>query len=79
MAGEFSKSLEVDGRAAADDAGEAVTVSDTTGDAWVFHVVGGLPGITKSGWAAHRSGGEKKAEYTFRGGISWGNFIGCLK
>eukprot|EP00928_Gymnodinium_smaydae_P004972 TRINITY_DN11708_c0_g1_i1.p1 TRINITY_DN11708_c0_g1~~TRINITY_DN11708_c0_g1_i1.p1 ORF type:complete len:671 (+),score=97.16 TRINITY_DN11708_c0_g1_i1:53-2065(+) len=44
----------VRGRTAWDDAGEAYTVADAKGEAWVFHVVGGVNGITKSVWAAQR-------------------------
>eukprot|EP00929_Paragymnodinium_shiwhaense_P032656 TRINITY_DN18073_c0_g1_i1.p1 TRINITY_DN18073_c0_g1~~TRINITY_DN18073_c0_g1_i1.p1 ORF type:complete len:681 (+),score=157.65 TRINITY_DN18073_c0_g1_i1:189-2045(+) len=44
----------VAGRQAWDDAGEAYTLADRNGDAWVFHVVGGWSGITKSVWAAQK-------------------------
>ena len=55
MGGEFSPGVEGDGSTTAiDDAGEAVTLADATGDAWVFHVVGGLKGVTNSVWAAQR-------------------------
>jgi dipeptidase len=36
------------------DGGEAVTLADRTGEAWIFHVVGGVPGVVKSVWAAMR-------------------------
>jgi dipeptidase len=55
MIGEWSVGKNADGTDAYDDAGEALTVSDTTGDAWVFHVVGGAYGReAKSVWAAQR-------------------------
>ena len=55
MAGEWTVGVEVDGKLAVDDAGEAVTLADTTGDAWVFHIVGSLPGFAqKAVWAAQR-------------------------
>merc|ERR1719377_447907 len=44
----------VRGRTAWDDAGEAYTIADASGEAWVFHVLGGVQGITKSIWAAQR-------------------------
>lgn len=45
---------EVRGREARDDAGEAYTLADRTGEAWVFHVLGGVTGVTKSVWAARK-------------------------
>uniref|UniRef100_A0A7S2HNW7 Dipeptidase n=1 Tax=Zooxanthella nutricula TaxID=1333877 RepID=A0A7S2HNW7_9DINO len=42
------------GRTAWDDAGEAYTMADPSGEAWVFHVVGGVNGVTKSVWAAQK-------------------------
>lgn len=42
------------GRIAWDDGGEAYTIADKLGEAWVFHVVGGVSGVTKSVWAAQR-------------------------
>ena len=42
MNGEWVVGKEVDGKTAVDDAGEAVTLADATGDAWIFHVVGGI-------------------------------------
>ena len=56
MAGEWTVGREIDGRITVDDAGEAVTLADATGDAWVFHVVGSLPEFPrqKSVWAAQR-------------------------
>lgn len=55
MVGEWSLSMETgSGQTAFDDGGEALTLSDRTGEAWVFHVVGGVPGVTKSVWAAMR-------------------------
>jgi len=44
----------VSGRTAWDDAGEAYTVADKSGETWVFHVLGGVQGITKSVWAAQK-------------------------
>jgi dipeptidase len=45
----------VGGRAAWDDAGEAYTAADSSGEAWVFHVVGGVSGnFSKSAWVAQR-------------------------
>jgi len=44
----------VRGRTAWDDAGEAYTLADAKGEAWVFHVLGGVSGITKSVWAAQK-------------------------
>jgi len=54
MVGEWNSGLEPGNKTAYDDGGEAITVSDTTGEAWVFHVCGGVDGITKSVWAAWR-------------------------
>mmetsp|Transcript_105164 Transcript_105164/g.255309 ORF Transcript_105164/g.255309 Transcript_105164/m.255309 type:complete len:506 (-) Transcript_105164:72-1589(-) len=55
MVGEWSLSVESDsGKIAFDDGGETVTLSDRSGEAWIFHVVGGVPGVTKSVWAAKR-------------------------
>jgi len=44
----------VKGSIAYDDAGEAYTLADATGEAWVFHVLGGVKGIMKSVWVAQR-------------------------
>jgi dipeptidase len=44
----------VKGKTAYDDAGEAYTIADASGEAWVFHVLGGVSGVTKSVWAAQR-------------------------
>jgi len=41
-------------RPAYDDAGEAFTAADPSGEAWVFHVVGGVSGFSKSAWVAQR-------------------------
>jgi len=55
MIGEWSVGQTADGIAAYADAGEALTVSDVHGDAWVFHVVGGAYGRqAKSVWAAQK-------------------------
>uniref|UniRef100_A0A7S4SSK6 Phospholipase B-like n=1 Tax=Alexandrium monilatum TaxID=311494 RepID=A0A7S4SSK6_9DINO len=55
MVGEWSLSLESDSKKIAfDDGGESITLSDRSGEAWVFHVVGGVPGVVKSVWAAMR-------------------------
>lgn len=51
--GEVTKG-QVRGQMAWDDAGEAYTVADSTGEAWVFHVVGGVTNVTKSVWAARK-------------------------
>lgn len=37
-----------------DDAGEAYTLADKSGEAWVVHVLGGVEGHIKSIWAAQR-------------------------
>eukprot|EP00928_Gymnodinium_smaydae_P085623 TRINITY_DN6915_c0_g1_i1.p1 TRINITY_DN6915_c0_g1~~TRINITY_DN6915_c0_g1_i1.p1 ORF type:complete len:687 (+),score=139.80 TRINITY_DN6915_c0_g1_i1:34-2061(+) len=37
-----------------DDAGEAYTLADASGEAWVVHVLGGVEGIIQSVWAAQR-------------------------
>jgi len=37
-----------------DDSGETYTVADSLGEAWVFHVLGGVKDITRSVWAARR-------------------------
>jgi len=37
-----------------DDAGETYTFADSLGEAWIFHVLGGVTDITKSVWAARR-------------------------
>eukprot|EP00929_Paragymnodinium_shiwhaense_P074970 TRINITY_DN3833_c0_g1_i1.p1 TRINITY_DN3833_c0_g1~~TRINITY_DN3833_c0_g1_i1.p1 ORF type:complete len:696 (+),score=161.97 TRINITY_DN3833_c0_g1_i1:65-2152(+) len=42
------------GRSAFDDAGEAYTLVDKTGESWVVHVLGGVEGVIKSVWAAQR-------------------------
>eukprot|EP00927_Polykrikos_kofoidii_P067628 TRINITY_DN63071_c0_g1_i1.p1 TRINITY_DN63071_c0_g1~~TRINITY_DN63071_c0_g1_i1.p1 ORF type:complete len:685 (+),score=64.53 TRINITY_DN63071_c0_g1_i1:65-2119(+) len=53
--GEWSLGREtITGKAAFDDGGEAVTLADRSGDAWVYHVVGGVTGVAKSVWAAMR-------------------------
>mmetsp|Transcript_99117 Transcript_99117/g.250275 ORF Transcript_99117/g.250275 Transcript_99117/m.250275 type:complete len:678 (-) Transcript_99117:190-2223(-) len=44
----------VRGQTAWDDAGEAYTLADSKGEAWVFHVLGGVSGITKSVWVAQK-------------------------
>jgi len=44
----------VRGRIAWDDAGEGYTLADKTGAAWVFHVLGGVSGVTRSVWAAQK-------------------------
>eukprot|EP00931_Biecheleriopsis_adriatica_P043771 TRINITY_DN25014_c0_g1_i1.p1 TRINITY_DN25014_c0_g1~~TRINITY_DN25014_c0_g1_i1.p1 ORF type:complete len:711 (-),score=124.90 TRINITY_DN25014_c0_g1_i1:7-1947(-) len=55
MVGEWSLGKEAaSGKVAFDDGGEAITLSDRSGEAWVFHVVGGVPGVAKSVWAAMR-------------------------
>lgn len=53
MGGEWSGGTS-DGKAAYDGGGEAVVVSDRNGEAWVFHVVGGILPVSKSAWAAQR-------------------------
>jgi len=52
--GEPSLGLQTDGTMAFEDGGEALTLTDRSGEAWIFHVVGGVPGVTKSVWAAMR-------------------------
>jgi dipeptidase len=42
------------GRPMWSDSGEAYTLADASGEAWVFNVLGGVEGITKSVWAARR-------------------------
>eukprot|EP00930_Biecheleria_cincta_P004181 TRINITY_DN105075_c0_g1_i1.p1 TRINITY_DN105075_c0_g1~~TRINITY_DN105075_c0_g1_i1.p1 ORF type:complete len:695 (-),score=114.80 TRINITY_DN105075_c0_g1_i1:44-2128(-) len=55
MVGDWSLGREADtGKVAFDDGGEAITLSDRFGAAWVFHVVGGVTGVAKSVWAAMR-------------------------
>jgi len=54
MIGEWSLGVEADGKVAFDDGGEGLTVADRHGEAWIFHVVGGVPGVSKSVWAAMR-------------------------
>jgi len=44
----------VGNRTAWDDSGEAYTAADSSGEAWVFHVVGGVSGMSKSAWVAQR-------------------------
>eukprot|EP00928_Gymnodinium_smaydae_P061521 TRINITY_DN45575_c0_g1_i1.p1 TRINITY_DN45575_c0_g1~~TRINITY_DN45575_c0_g1_i1.p1 ORF type:complete len:679 (-),score=75.37 TRINITY_DN45575_c0_g1_i1:118-2154(-) len=44
----------VSGQTAWDDAGEAFTLADSRGEAWVFHVLGGVSGIVKSVWVAQK-------------------------
>merc|ERR1740121_2036865 len=51
--GEPSKG-NVHGRVAWDDGGEGYTIADKSGEAWVFHVAGGVNGVTKSVWAAQK-------------------------
>merc|ERR1719203_1033437 len=45
---------QVRGRTSWDDGAEAYTVADKKGEAWVFHVAGGVNGVTKSVWAAQK-------------------------
>mmetsp|Transcript_72946 Transcript_72946/g.152287 ORF Transcript_72946/g.152287 Transcript_72946/m.152287 type:complete len:698 (-) Transcript_72946:252-2345(-) len=54
MVGEWSLGVEASGIVAFDDGGESVTLADKKGEAWVFHVVGGVEGFSKSLWAAMR-------------------------
>jgi len=54
MKNEITPGTEADGKPGFDDAGEAAVFADSTGEAWVFHVTGGVPGITKSTWAAQK-------------------------
>eukprot|EP00392_Amoebophrya_sp_AT5.2_P003599 g3604.t1 len=56
MPNEWTPGKEADGRVTVDDGGEAITIADAKGEAWVFHVVGGVPSIpeAKSVWAAQR-------------------------
>jgi len=55
MIGEWSVGKTAENVDAYDDAGEALTISDVHGEAWVFHVVGGALGRqAKSVWAAQR-------------------------
>mmetsp|Transcript_4132 Transcript_4132/g.11758 ORF Transcript_4132/g.11758 Transcript_4132/m.11758 type:complete len:672 (-) Transcript_4132:400-2415(-) len=44
----------VRGRTAWDDGGEAFTLADARGEAWVLHVLGGVSGVARSVWAARR-------------------------
>ncbi|KAF4696979.1 hypothetical protein FOZ60_013330 [Perkinsus olseni] len=37
-----------------DDAGEALTISDSLGETWIFHVAGGAKNVTKSVWAGQK-------------------------
>lgn len=52
--GIFSVGTQAGGVEAYDDAGEALTISDSLGETWIFHVAGGAKNITKSVWAARR-------------------------
>jgi len=54
MVGEWSLGVEADGKVAFDDGGEAITVADRLGEAWIFHIVGGVPSVGKSAWVAMR-------------------------
>jgi dipeptidase len=54
MKNEITPGTEADGKPGFDDAGEAAVFADSTGEAWVFHVTGGVPGISKSTWAAQK-------------------------
>jgi len=54
MMGEWYFQKTLSGRQVFADGGEALTVSDRKGDTYVFHVVGGVPGVTKSVWAAQK-------------------------
>lgn len=42
------------GRPMWSDSGEAYTIADASGESWVFNVLGGVEGITRSVWAARR-------------------------
>lgn len=52
--GEVSGFGSCGGRKCWDDAGEAYTVADKTGEVWVFHIVGGVKGIINSVWVAQK-------------------------
>jgi dipeptidase len=54
MKNEITPGTEADGKPAFDDAGEAVVFADDNGEAWVFHITGGLEGVSNSTWAAQR-------------------------
>jgi dipeptidase len=54
MKNEITPGSEASGLPAYDDAGEAMLFADTTGEAWVFHITGGFPGVANSTWAAQR-------------------------
>lgn len=45
---------DLDGRDVFADSGEAFTIADAGGEAWVWNVVGGVEGVVKSVWAAQR-------------------------
>ncbi|EER13253.1 conserved hypothetical protein [Perkinsus marinus ATCC 50983] len=51
---EVSYGTQAGGVEAYDDAGEALTISDSLGETWIFHVAGGAKNITESVWAARR-------------------------
>jgi dipeptidase len=52
--GEVASTASCGGRVCWDDSGEAYTITDKSGEVWVFHIVGGVSRITKSVWAAQR-------------------------
>ena len=54
MKNEITPGTEADGKPGFDDAGEAAVFADSTGEAWVFHVTGGVPGVSKATWAAQK-------------------------
>ena len=54
MKNEVSPGTQGDGTIAYDDAGEAFVIADEKGEAWVMHLTGGFPGISRSTWVAQR-------------------------
>ena len=54
MKNEITPGTEADGKPGFDDAGEAAVFADSTGEAWVFHVTGGVPGVSNATWAAQK-------------------------
>jgi len=52
--GEVAGLASCQGRECWDDAGEAYTIADKSGEVWIFHVIGGVSGIINAVWVAQK-------------------------
>jgi dipeptidase len=52
--GEVAGLASCQGRDCWDDAGEAYTISDKSGEVWIFHVIGGVSGIINAVWVGQK-------------------------